>query len=151
MYNRTDTDQQYLMRICDRVEEIIEESTNYMNATHPLSEAHLSISSGVMTLLNHADNTTKVIEVRDNIDTTRINLNTFIRHNCIDITTTADASLFNGASDILRIMEYMQNNLDVEICYRTGNYTYSEAASVKYPVFTYRNSVEILDSIFTNL
>ena len=46
------------------------------------------------------------------------------------------------------MIENFENDLDIEISYRSGNYTYKDSTSVEHPVFTYKNTMEVLDGIY---
>ena len=93
MYNNIDNikDYDYIHNYHDDIQHIIENTTNFMNETHPLSAAYLAVTR-----------------------------------------TTS-------------ILQDIENNLNTEIAYRTGSYTYSRATSEEHPVFTYKNSVEIIE------
>ena len=68
----------------DDVQYIIENVTNFMNETHPLSAAYLAVTR-TTSLLRHSDNTTRIMEIRDEVSSAQNRLKEFIRFNAINI------------------------------------------------------------------
>lgn len=114
-----------------------------MNETHPLSAAYLAVTR-TTSLLRHSNNTTRIMEIRDEVSSAQNRLKEFIRFNAINI-SYEEPRLFTAIINTTSILQDIENNLNTEIAYRTGSYTYSRATSEEHPVFTYKNSVEIIE------
>ena len=142
MYNN---DYEYIMEQCDTVQYMIENTLDFMDETSPLSTAHLAIAR-VTTLLNHANDINRFIQIQNKVSMAIQRLDEFIRHNALDI-TYQQPEFFDTTVNIMSILRDINNDLNTEITYRSGEYNYTEAVSNDHPIFTYKNDVEILDDI----
>ncbi|MBO4957104.1 MAG: hypothetical protein J6C50_04685 [Rickettsiales bacterium] len=146
MYNITNMDQQYILQEYDKIGQIIEDTTDCMNSNHILSSVHLCFAE-MTTLLHHESDISRFKDIREKIGAVKNDLNNFYRSNCIDISIN-NPKLFSSRAKILSMIENFENDLDIEISYRSGNYTYKDSTSAEHPVFTYKNTMEVLDGIY---
>lgn len=146
MYNITNLDQQYIMQQYDTVEHIIENTVSCMNSSHPFSNVHFCFAEATR-LLHYNGNISKFKYIKEKFNVTRSELTNFYRSSCIDI-PLVQPKLFSSITNILLMMENFENDLDIEISYRSKNYIYNESSSEEHPVFTYKNTMEVLDGIY---